>query len=424
MTNNDLGEAKIEKKSLPVSQIAGEGFRRYMFSAFAGNIALPIFSLFVPLLALKLGASVFEIGLVGGASNAVYSFMPFVMGRFSDRKQLGKLFIIASFVLLTIVSVSYILIAQPLYLIIARVFEGIGWAMLWPALTAEISRNLEPAEAKRVFSIYNITWSGAAAIGPLVGSALIFFSSIQYAFLGTVFILMVSASVNIYPLLTRGRAAIEGNFPPPSKTSRAEAKLSAGGQLVSPDKSAISLTFYMASCALSAVASGVLFTFFAPYARSIGLSILVVGGITFVFGLGRFITYVLTVNESVRHLLLRNDRRVRNMIIALSFTTATSLVMLVRDPSGLTYLVAYALAGAGMSIVYGIAQAGMIAEATKGNYGRNAGLFESSIGIGASVGPILAGAISGNSIALPFIVPFLGLVLYLILLPLTTRRPR
>ena len=395
-----------------------------MFSAFSGNVVLPIFSLFVPLLALRLGASVFEIGLVGGASNAVYSFMPFITGRFSDRKQLGKLFIISSFVLLTVVSISYILIAQPVYLIVARVFEGIGWAMLWPALTAEIGKNLEPAEAKRVFSIYNITWSGAAALGPLLGSALIFFTSIQYAFLGTVFILLVSASVNIYPILVKGRAAIEGKYPASSKLVHPKTIQAAGQHQLASGNPPLGLAFYMTSCTLSAVASGVLFTFFAPYARFIGLSILAVGGITFVFGLGRFLTYVLTVNESVRHVLLRNDRRVTNMIIALSFTTATSLVMLLRDPSGISYFIAYALSGAGMSIVYGISQAGMIAEAPKANYGRNAGMFESSIGLGASTGPILAGAISGNSIFLPFIVPFLGLILYLVLLPLITRRAR
>ena len=184
------------------------------------------------------------------------------------------------------------------------------------------------------------------------------------------------------------------------------------------------MLFYMASCSLAAVTSGVLFTFFAPYAKSIGLSILLVGAVTFVFGLGRFFTYVLSVNESVRYLILRNDRRVRNMIIALVCTSATSLIVVFHDPTGLSYMVAYATAGAGISVVFGIAQAGMIAEATSGSYGRNSGLFESAIGLGACLGPILAGSISGNSDTIPFIVPFAGLVVFLAATPFITRGRR
>jgi MFS family permease len=421
LSNSDLREEKISRKIFSLPETKSKDLRRYMFSAFTGNIALPIFSLFVPLLALKLGAGVFEIGLVGGASNAVYSFMPFLMGRFSDRRELGKFFIVSSFILLTLVSISYVLIAQPGYLIVARLFEGVGWAMLWPAMDAEISKNLPPSEAKRVFSLFNITWSAAAAIGPIVGSALIFLTTIQDAFFATVLILLVSAAVNIYPILVSGSLALR-------VTDRTEETLIVQKETFEPvvqrAKSRVGTIFYMTSCSLAAVSSGVLFTFFAPFAKSIGLSILMVGAVTFVFGLGRFITYVLTVNESVRHLLLRSDRRLRNMVIALVCTTATSLVVIFRDPTGISYLVAYAIAGAGISVVFGISQAGMIAEATTGNYGRNAGLFESSIGLGACLGPIIAGSISGNSIAIPFAVPFLGLVLYLLSVPLTTRRPR
>ena len=348
--------------------------------------------------------------------------MPFVMGRFSDRGDLGKFFIISSFVLLTIVSISYMLISQPVYLIIARVFEGVGWAMLWPAMDAEISKNLPAAEAKRVFSLYNITWSGAAAIGPLIGSALIFLTAIQYAFFATVIILLLSTAVNLYPMLVSGKAVASRKREAPATVPPHETK--SIEPLVREAKSSTGMLFYMISCSLAAVTSGVLFTFFAPYAKSIGLSILLVGAVTFVFGLGRFFTYVLSVNESVRYLLLRDDRRVRNMIIALVCTSATSLVVIFRDPTGLSYMVAYAIAGAGISVVFGIAQAGMIAEATSGSYGRNSGLFESAIGLGACVGPIFAGSISGDSITIPFIVPFAGLVVFLVAVPIITRRRR
>ncbi|MDA4111440.1 MAG: MFS transporter [Thaumarchaeota archaeon] len=423
MPDRELREPRVNKGFFSYPSFAPKDFRRYLFSAFTGNLVLPIFSLYVPLLALRLGASVFEIGLVGGASNAVYSFMPFVMGHFTDRRGSGRFFIISSFVLLTAVSILYILIANPVYLIVARIFEGVGWAMLWPAIDAAISKDLSASDAKKVFSVFNITWSGAAALGPLVGSALIFFTSIEDAFFATMLILLLSAAVNIRPLLVSGRRALqEDNIP--SGDRNQEEIIGAQNLDRDEDKPKIGSVFYMASLSLAAVTSGVLFTFFAPYAKSIGLSILAVGVITFIFGLGRFIAYVATVNESVRHLLLRGDKRARNMVLAVSLTAISSLILIIRDPSGIAYLVAYGIAGAGMSVVFGIAQAGMIAEASRGKFGRNAGLYESSIGIGACLGPIVGGSISGNSIAIPFIVPFLGFVVYLASLPIIARKKR
>ena len=138
---------------------------------------------------------------MGGASNVVYSFMPFVMGHFSDRRGSRRIFIISSFTVLSVVSIAYVLISNPVSLIIARVFEGIGWAMLWPAMDAAISKDVTSMDAKKAFSIYNVSWSSAAAVGPLMGSALIFLTSIRDAFLLTFFIMVLTLAVNVYPSL-------------------------------------------------------------------------------------------------------------------------------------------------------------------------------------------------------------------------------
>ena len=95
-----------------------------------------------------------------------------------------------------------------------------------------------------------------------------------------------------------------------------------------------------------------------------------------------------------------------------------------RDPSGIAYLVAYAIVGIGISIVYAIAQTGMIAESSPGKFGRNAGLFESSIGVGACLGPIIGGSISGTSLAVPFLVPPIGFIVFLFAFPLLTKKAR
>ena len=255
-------------------------------------------------------------------------------------------------------------------------------------------------------------------MGPLLGSALIFLTSLRVAFLLTFLIVVLTLAVNTIPSLRHndpvGRISTSKNDP--DSPSELMTQITNGR--------GVGANFYITSCALAAVSSGVLFTFFAPYARSLGISILLIGVVTFVYGFGRFVFYILTTNERIRHSLLRSDKRVRSMIIALVMTSLSSLLISLRDPSGVAYIIAYGIVGVGISIVFAISQAGIIAESSPEKLGRNAGIFESSIGVGACAGPIIGGAISGSSLAVPFIVPPLGFVAFLAVYPLIMRKKR
>ena len=141
-------------------------FKRDLVSSFNANLILPLYSVFLPLLAYALKASAFEVGLVGGAANAVYCFMPLVTGNFADRGSARRFFVTASYVLLTLISISYIYVQNPVTLIVTRLFEGVGWAMLWPAIEAAIRDST--SDARRALSIFKFRWSGSAAAGPLI----------------------------------------------------------------------------------------------------------------------------------------------------------------------------------------------------------------------------------------------------------------
>ena len=390
--------------------LSGE-FKRHLSSSFVANLILPIFYLFLPLLAYRLGASVFEIGLVGGASNAVYSFAPFVMGHYSDRRGARKFFIAASFAVLTAVSILYTVIDSPVALIGTRVLEGVGWAMLWPAIEAAISNDVS-GDSKRSLSIFNLTWSFAAALGPLVGSALIFLVSIRFAFVVTSVILLGTLVMNLISIRSKSVPEVR---PKPEHHARI-----GEGSIIT--NSRIGASFYLISTALAAVSSGVLFTFFSPYARSIGISILLIGVVTFVYGGARFFVYMLTARDGFRNFLLNPSNRKKNMLVALVVMSLSSLLIMIHDSSGLIYSAAYAIVGAGYSVVYAVSQAVLVAEASPEKAGKGAGLFESSIGVGASIGPILAGSISGGSLTMPFLLPSISLVVVLVLLPFISRK--
>lgn len=399
----------VDHKQYPFG-LSGE-FKKYLISSFIANLILPIFYLFLPLLAYKLGASILEIGLVGGAANAVYSFMPFIMGHYSDRGGARKIFIASSFAILVVVSLLYVVISNPVAIIVTRIFEGIGWAMLWPAIEAAISIDIA-GDSRRSLSIFNLTWSAAAAVGPLFGSVLVFLVSIRFAFITTSFIVLGTLLVNLYSINKR------------TANSSSATRVDVATQILSNEMPTthVRASFYLTSTALAAVSSGVLFTFFSPFARSIGISVLLIGVITFVYGFFRFLVYVLTTREGFRTFLLKPSERVRNVIIALIIMSVSSLLIIFRDTSGLIYIASYAVIGAGYSVVYAISQVALVAEATPSKAGRGAGLFESSIGVGASLGPIAAGIISGGSLTTPFLVPSLSLLLILVIFPVLLRK--
>ncbi len=386
-------------------------FKRYLVSSFNADLILPLYSVFVPLLAYTLKASIFEIGVVGGAANAVYCFMPFVMGRFSDRHEVRQFFVASSFVVLLLVSISYVFVENPVTLILIRVVEGIGWAMLWPAVESAVRDST--SDAKKALSLFNFTWSGAAALGPLLGSAIVFFTTIRDAFVVTSAVMLVTLALNAIPLVQRRRDALPIHIRQPIQPNPARAP-----------EDRLGAAFYLPSMVLAAVSSGVLYTFLTSYAKSIHLSVLLVGLATFMFGLARFIVYVLTVKERFRSLVLDPGKRARNVVISLVVCSLSSLLILVHDPSGVIYVVAYGIAGAGYSVVYAVSQAVLIAEADPTKVGRSAGKFESSIGIGQFLGPVAAGAISGGSYSMPFITPTLSLIIFLVALPAITRKRR
>ncbi|HVB11854.1 MAG TPA: MFS transporter [Nitrososphaerales archaeon] len=391
------------------SHVSSE-FKRYLVFSFNADLILPIYSIFLPLLAYTLRANVFEIGLVGGAANAVYCFMPFFMGRFSDRRSVRKFFVASSFVVLSVVSVSYIFVLNPITLIVARVFEGIGWAMLWPAVEAVVRDS--GSDAKKALSVFNLTWSGAAAIGPLVGSALIFLTTIRDMFIVTSAIMIATLVLNLVSLLMKREDPVM-IAPTPQPIEMV---------LLRDPKNRFGTAFFLSSMTLAAISTGVLYTFLPAYAKSIDISVLLVGVATFMFGFARFLAYVLTVREKFRSILLARENRAKNVVISLVVLSLSSLLVLIHNTSGIIYVVAYGIAGASYSVVYAVSQTVMIAEAHPEKVGRSAGMFESSIGVGQSLGPIVGGAISNGSLSTPFIFPSVSLVVFLLALPAITRK--
>jgi len=387
----------------------------YLVSTALADALVPIFSIFLPLFAATLGANALELGLVGGASYAVYSFMPFVMGHFSDRSGSRKFFIIISFALLSAVSFLYSISNDPVTLITVRIFEGIGWSMLWPAMDAAVTEGT-PRDSRSSLAIYNYLWSGGAALGPLIGTFLVTMFSYRSAFLATGILFAFLILLNGVTFWMERKLTPSENFAESGQRLRSTGPdvrsiFHTGGR-----NRTIEVWIALITMGLVTLTTLTFFTFFGPYATSIGMTVVLIGAVTTTFGAVRFFIFVALANASLRGRVLDIRNRIRNLAVFACVASLSSLLLIIRDSTGLVYFLSFAILGIGYSVVYAVSQTTLIAETAPEQRGAAAGLFESSLGIGGVIGPIVAGAVSSKSLTTAFIVPSASLMFVLVLL--------
>lgn len=382
-----------------------------------GNAIIPVFNIFLPILAIQIGADALQVGLVGGSATAVYAFMPFVMGRFSDRRESRRFFVLSAFAILTIVSVLYAVASSPIMLIALRIIEGTAWSMFWPTIEAEITMD-GMRDPRKSLSQFNAVWSGASAAGPIIGSLATLLLSLHFAFLVTAGITLFALVSNLVQNSRRKdesrdeKGAVQ---PPPAPDTNAPSN---EGRAIAEVKrrKGPRLSVMLASNALVAVSFGTLITFYGPYAQSVGASIATIGAVTFIYGFTRFFFFFLTTRDSFRSVVLHGDRMTGVVFVATAVTCLSSFLFFANGWVILVSLIVFSLVGISQTFVILISQVVTIAEARAERKGARAGLLESTTGMGASLGPIVGGAVSGQSLLNSFLVPGISFVGVMIIL--------
>jgi MFS family permease len=394
-------------------------FRTYLISSFVGDLVIPVFNVYLPLFAYEIGATPFEIGLVGGANYLMFSFVPLLMGHFSDRVQSRKKFVLAALLIVCLVSTGYSFSDTPAMLILLRLSEGVGWSMLWPSIEAGINETSH-GPAGQGLGLYNFIWSSASAIGPLFGAVLIFTLSTRTTFLVTASILTIPIFLNIRAIrrdtgVRPGKNRPEADFAEPKHSVRL-------GFRTVLEKNIL----YIACVILTSMTVGTLLTFFSPYAESAGISVLVIGGVVFSYGAARFVSFFLLSKSSIRQTVLSHRNRRRIVLIAVAVSSISGIIFFIADRSIPLYILACVFVAAPYPIVTSISQVALIAEAPASQMGRGSGIGQSAIGFGSFIGPFLGGLFSGGSLRFPFILPTIitGVLIFpLILLSLRQVNP-
>jgi MFS family permease len=387
-------------------------FAVLLFSTFVSDVVSPIFALYLPLFAYQLGANVFELGLVGGVSYGSYSFMPFIIGRYSDQVRRRKDFMVISLAMLAACSLVYAFVASPIQLIVLRVLEGVAWAILWPIIDVEVSEDVS-RESSKSLSIYNTVWSAAGALGPLLGVVLIvLLTQIRYIFVVTALMMVLATVVNATFMRDDERVV------------RTSASNSETETVLVKTKSAEtnSIWIFVVAMVFQSAIRGVLFTFYPPLAESRGISYLVVGVVGFSFGAARAGVFSLTTHDGFRGFFLRRENIRRTLVISLVVSAAAGSLPLLSDSTWIVGVAAFSIVALASSFTFMISQVELIARAESAKKGSGAGVFESTIGIGVALGPVISGFVSGGSLSIPFLVAPVGFVIALPILFLLFRR--
>ncbi len=125
----------------------------------------------IPLLALQLGASVIELGLIGTAGSVAYTLSCTVTGKLADRFNRQRLMGIAALWAATVFAIL-IYVESVWILFILAPLCWMTLALFWPALQATLAEGRNRTQLAKVLGTFNMVWTIGYMNGPLLGGML------------------------------------------------------------------------------------------------------------------------------------------------------------------------------------------------------------------------------------------------------------
>jgi len=140
-------------------------------AAFAMDFCTGLVSFAVPLVALSLGASVVELGLIGTAGTLSFTLACSFTGKLADRYDRRKLMGISSIA----TAIVFLLLIFTSSLWVLAMGAALGWgllAMFWPSLQATLAEGRNRVQLVKTLGTFNMFWTIGFMCGPLFGGYL------------------------------------------------------------------------------------------------------------------------------------------------------------------------------------------------------------------------------------------------------------
>ncbi|MDA0710273.1 MAG: MFS transporter [bacterium] len=136
--------------------------------AFLMDGCMAVVGLCVPLIALQLGASYDDLGLIGATGAAVYSACCLISGRLADHHGYRRVMALATLGV-GLVYTGYLFASRIWHLVVLAALMSLAIAHFWPPLQAWLGRGKSRQILLRDLGRFNVAWSAGFFLGPLAG---------------------------------------------------------------------------------------------------------------------------------------------------------------------------------------------------------------------------------------------------------------
>lgn len=350
-----------------------------------------------PLYALEIGASPFEIGLMGAVGGLSYSLMARLLGGLSDRYSKVD-FIVLGTLTQAIIPAMHPLCSNTAQLTILRIAQAFGLALFWPAIEASVAASTRHRSMEKALVGYNVSWSAASIVGPPVSGFLITVFSISAPFY---FSSAVALSALIMLMLLRNMDRYD-SATIPIVHHPITGKRSHSGLMLLATIAAFAYAFNL----------GIVGTLFPVLATNLGVSAFQIGLLFLLSNLAQ--TLVFVFSES----LLKRFGDRSFLIGAAVFAVSLTLIAFVEDS------VAFAAPLIGLGVAQGLLYSSSLfylLRESGSSPGHVTGRFESVLGLASFLGPFLGGVVAQYSSKYPYLAGALLSVLVILIQMLLVR---
>ena len=345
------------------------------FSYGMHNPIVPVFSKEV------VGASYFDLGIIGFSNYVPYMFIPLFVGLLLDRFNNGILLSLG--LALDAASVYLLSIANSVpEVIIFRTLTGVAHSFFWPPCESIISQASSPETRVKSISRFMAFFVIGLMMGPLVGSFLLQNLDVTYRVLFQFAAFALATSIISALLLTKN-----------GKTNQ-HTKFS-----ISSSKQIMKFPVVMIILLFCSAAFGIFLTILPAYMSDKSISESNIELLFFIFGISRLVS------------LLPSDFLMKKFLpslISVILSIAVGMLVVFYSHSITEFVIAVLILGFGFSVYFPLTFEIIMRRTRKEDVGGLIGAYEATFGIGWAVGPLIAG-IMANSVgtSTPYLLLFI-----------------
>ena len=331
----------------------------------------------LPLLALQIGASDAQIGLISAISPIPGILVSSVAGAYSDKHGRSSLILISLLIFAT-APFLYIFVTQVWQLAFVRFYHGFATAMFMPVAMAAVADRFHPSNRGQALGTYSSFTMVGRFVAPFLGGALIFYASFTSLYLvigfSAIFALLLSLMI---PWEAKGTVMNAKRFE---------------GSTVSALKEVVKERKIMVTSSMEALqyfAVGAFEAFLPIYMdKMLHFNALQIG-----FVMGIQVVSMLLAKPLMGRL---SDRRGRVPFIIGGLLLGAATIILMPLASDLFVLAALSI-GFGLTVATVTASTSALVTEIAGSsaHGSSIGVLSSVMDIGHSVGPLVTGMVVG-----------------------------